>query len=347
MGIWYTTREDVASALDFKESARTRRLDRHIEAGSRAVESQLHRVFYPTVATRYKDWPNNQGSAPWVLRLDKDEIIALTSLVAGGVTIASSDYNLEPVNSGPPYTRIEIKLSSSAVFQAGDTHQRAIAMMGLFGYRNDEEPAGVLENAVASTSTTSIDVTDSAAIGVGQLIRIDNERMRVTSKSMLDTGQNIAGNLTASTSDVIVPVSNGAAYSLDEVILVDAERMQIQDISGNNLIVKRAYDGTVLASHTTGADVYAPRTLTVVRGAHGTTAATHSDATAIVKHVPPGLVQELCRAESINDFLQSSSGYARTIGSEGAERLVGGRGLADIRSQAFAAHGRKMRHRAV
>jgi hypothetical protein len=28
------------------------------------------------------------------------------------------------------------------------------------------------------------------------------------------------------------------------VILVDAERMQIQDISGNNLIVKRAYDGT-------------------------------------------------------------------------------------------------------
>jgi hypothetical protein len=41
-------------------------------------------------------------------------------------------------------------------------------MTGLFGYRNDEEPAGALENAVASTSTTSIDVTDSAAIGVGQ-----------------------------------------------------------------------------------------------------------------------------------------------------------------------------------
>src|SRR5690606_22447868 len=56
---WYTTRETVKAALDYKETARNdAQVDRAIESASRAVEGLLHRRFYPETATRYFDWPN-------------------------------------------------------------------------------------------------------------------------------------------------------------------------------------------------------------------------------------------------------------------------------------------------
>lgn len=347
MGIWYATREDVKRALDSAETARNNgQVDRAIGAASRSVEGLLKRRFYPEAATRYKDWPNDQYARPWRLWLDKDELISVTTLTAGGVVVPAADYFLEPANDGPPYTHIEIDLASTAAFSSGDTHQRAIEITGVFGYSADEEAAGQLAEAL-DASETAVDVTDSEAIGVGDIIKVDSERMIVTGKSMLDTTQNIGANLTAQANDVTVAVTTGSAYRVDEVILVDSERMLIVDIAGNNLTVKRAWDGSVLAAHTAPADIYAPRTLTVTRGALGTTAATHADTTAITRHVVPELVRDLCIAEALNQLQQEASGYARTAGSGESERLVGGRGLADIRREARAAYGRKARKRAI
>jgi hypothetical protein len=347
---WYASREDVKSSLDFKETARNNALvDRALKAATGTVESTLKRVFYPTQTTRYKDWPNSQHTAPWIVRLDRDELISLDILVAGGVTIAPSDYFLEPVNSGPPYTRIEINLASSASLSSGDTWQRAIAMTGLFGYRNDEVPAGALDGAIGSTSATSIAVTDSSLVGVGNLIRVDNERLVVTGKAMRDTTQNLQVSLTANKNNETVVVSDGTKFHVGEVILIDSERMLIDDLAGNSLTVKRAWDGTTLAAHTAPtADIYAPRLLTVVRAALGTTAATHSDATAVVKHTPPGLVQELCVAEAVVYLKYGAAGWASTVTQQDSKReKVPVRGIEQIRTEAIAAHGRKMRHRAV
>jgi hypothetical protein len=127
---------------------------------------------------------------------------------------------------------------------------------------------------------------------------------------------------------------------------LDSERMLIVDIAGNNLTVKRAWDGTVLAAHT-GSSIYAPRTLTVTRGALGTTAAIHTTAAAITCHVVPGLVRELCIAEATNLLLQGASGYARTIGAGDYTKESSGTGLANLRDQVYAAYGRKSRIRAA
>jgi hypothetical protein len=102
-----------------------------------------------------------------------------------------------------------------------------------------------------------------------------------------------------------VPVASGSAFAVDEAILIDAERMLITDIAGNNLIVKRGWDGTVLAPHTTGAHVYAPRSLAVRRAVLGTIASTHTLGTAVARWDPPGPVNQLTIAEALNTCSRS------------------------------------------
>lgn len=348
MGVTYATREAVKAALDSAETARNNTtVDRALESASRDVEKLCHRKhFYPQNATRYFDWPDPRRSRSWRLWLDADDVISVTTLTAGGTTIVAADYFLEPANSGPPFTSVEIDLASSAAFTAGATHQRAIAITGVFGYRADESTAGALAEELDG-SETAIDVTDSSAIGVGDLIRVDNERMLVTGKSMLDTGQNCSA-LTASASGTSITGVTAGTIVVGETILVDSERMLVVDVAGTTLTVKRAWDGSVLAVHSNGADIYAPRTLTVTRAAVGTTAATHSTAAAILRYDPPGLVRDLVVAEALNQLQQEGSGYARTVRSSGGMTDTGGGGMADagggglpdLRTRCRRAHGR-------
>ncbi|WP_049562236.1 hypothetical protein [Nonomuraea sp. SBT364] len=353
---WYCTREDVKRALDVKETARSNaQVDRAIDSASRTVEGRLHRRFYPETATRTFDWPNAQRARPWRLWLDQHELASVTTLMAGGVTVASSDFLLYPTG-GPPYNRLEIDLDSSAAFASGDTHQQAISIAGVYaGCPLDEAPAGALAEAL-DASETSVDVTDAAAVGVGDILRVGTERMIVTGRAMLDTGQNIAADLTASNASVTVTVTDGTAYAVDEVLLVGSERMLVVDVAGNDLTVRRAWDGSVLAAHTAGADVYAPRTLTVTRGALGTTAAAHDTAAAVVRHLVPGLVRDAVVALALAQLLGEQGGYtaagARSAasgsvaGSRPQSRQVGG-GAGDVLAMAFDAYGRKARTRAV
>lgn len=349
-GVWYTTREEVKAELDVKETARSNaRIDRAIEDASRRAEGLCQRKFFPVQATRFFDWPPRAGSTPWVLRLDDQELISLSTLASGGRVITSDEYNLEPVNSGPPYTRIEIKLSSNAALGGGDTYQRDVQGTGLWGYRNTEATTGVTAE-VLDDSETAVDVdgATSAAVGIGSIVRVDSERMLVTGRTQLSTGQTLGGTgLTNQNSNVTVPVQNGAVFAAGEVILIDSERMLVEDIAGNNLTVRRAWDGSTIAAHTVGATIYAPRTLVVTRGALGTTATAHATGSAVALWVPPGPVRQLVLAEALTDLLQGRSGYARTAGSGENERETSGKGLADLRASAYTQCGRKARMRSV
>jgi hypothetical protein len=343
--VLYCSREDVKHATETAETARNNtQIDRAIAAASESIDNLTRRRFYPQIATRYFDWPDTQNATTWRLWLNQHELISITTLTAGGETIAASDYFLYPTD-GPPYTRLEIDLSSTASFGGGDTHQRDVAITGVFGYSADEAAAGALAEAL-DASETAVDITDSALIGIGQLIKVDSERMQVTGKSMLTTGQTLQTAMTADDANVTCVVSNGAAFAAGETILLDAERMLIEDIAGNSLIVKRAFDGSVLAAHT-GSTIYAPRTLTVERGVLGTTAATHTTSTAITKHVVPSLVRDLCIAEALNTVQQESTGYARQIGKGESARELYARGLRDLRQQVYEGFARRNRIRAV
>jgi hypothetical protein len=343
----YATREQVKRALDIAETARSNaQIDRALADATEAIHGLCHRVFYPTLATRYFDWPDEQMGTWYRLWLDASELISVTTLVSGGTTIAASDYLLEPQRYGPPYNRVEVLLSSRATLGGGNTWQRDITITGLFGYRLDEGSAGTLTAAVSSTTATTVNIGDSSVIGVGDLIRVDDERMLVTGKRALTTGQTLQADLTASAAATTVAVTNGAAYAVDETILLDSETMLIVDIAGNNLIVRRAWDGSTLAAHT-GSIIYAPRTLVVERGALGTTAATHANGTSVVRFDPPPLVKRLAIAEALVQLGLESAGYARTSRSGDGQQRQSYDAVGDLRDQVYTAHGRKTRLRAV
>ncbi|MEW2420442.1 hypothetical protein AB0911_07850 [Streptomyces nigra] len=355
MGVWYATREDVMRALDIKLTARTAgQIDRALESASRDVEDFCKRTtFAPTTATKSFPYPGAQTGTPWRLWLDANTLISVTTLTSAGVTIADTDYFLEPNEAGPPYTHVEIDLASSAAFSSGDTHQRAISITGLWGYRNDETTVGVLAAAIGSTAVTtvSVDGAASALLGVGSVLRVGTERMLVTGRSMLGTGQSLGSDVDQQMKTVTIPVASGAAFAANEVILIDGERMLIVDIAGNTLIVKRAWDGSTAAAHSSGAEIYAPRTLTVERGALGTTATTHADAAPVVRWDPPGPVRLLTIAEAINAVTLEQAGYAKVLrsgeGGGASERNRDQKGIERIRQQVYDSHGRKGRVRAV
>lgn len=306
----YVTRESIKAAFDIKSTARAdAQVDRAIEAASRDVDGDLRRRFYPEDATY--TFPAPQCG---LLFLDKSigfDLVSLDSMTVNGVAVAASDRDLLPVE-GPPFTRIEF--GSSVSF---GSDRRPVSITGTWGFDNRTEPAGQLAAAIDDV-TMGVDVSDSAAIGVGALVTVESERMIVTGKSMLDTTQDLVSGLTASSSDVTATVADGSTFSVGEVLLVGFERMLIVDIAGNDLFVKRAWDGSVLVAHSVGADVFASRRLTVERGALGTTAAAHAVDTSLVRQMYPGPVVAYAAAQAEHLVLKE-------ITAQGGE--VGGRGV--------------------
>jgi hypothetical protein len=342
----YCTREAVARAVDIKATARLNwQIDRAIQSAARNIEGHLHRKFYPLDTTRYFDWPNRQNGRSWRLWLDQHELIAVDTLTAGGVTIPADDYFLYPVD-GPPYNRIEVDLSSTSSFTVGATTQRDIAVAGTFGHSFDTDPAGTLAAAVSTTTATSVTVSDGSLIGVGDLLIADDERMLVYERATIDTGQtNLAGAATASASDEAITVSDGTVVHVGEVLLLGSERLLIVDVTGTTVTVKRAWDGTTLATHAPGTALYAYRTLSVRRGQLGTTAATHTSGVGLAIHRVPSLVQDLAVAESAHRVMQETGGYVDAQG-EGTVQGVGA-ALPDLWGEVETAYGRKARIRAV
>lgn len=349
----YATREEVKAAADFKLTARNdAQIDRACESATDSVEGLLHRVFYPQLATRYFDWPNFQYAYPWRYWLDNKEIADITNPVpvvtTGGTVVPTADLIWRPENSAPPFTYLELNRSTNAGFGAGPTPQQDVAITATYGYWLKTTPGGALAAAVNDTTGTSVTVTNSIGAGVGDLVTIDSERMLVTDKAMANTGltQQGTGCGAANNADVALALGtgNGSKVFVGETLLLDSERMLIVDIAGDTATVKRAWDGSVLATHT-AASIYAPRTWSVQRGATGTTAATHLNSAPIVRALYPGLVKELAVGEALVEVRQQIGAYAAAQGTGSATQKNIGQGLDDVRDRCYARFGRKARIR--
>lgn len=347
--IWFTTRENVKRGLDAQETARNNLLtDRAIAAATRDVVHLCHRQFAPTVSTRVFDWPNQQYARPWRLWLNQHELISVDSITSGGVPLTPQQYFLEPANDGPPYRSIEINLADDGAFTSGATHQRTIAIAGLYGHTDDNLTAGTLAApADAAQASITVDGPASATVGVGSLLRLGTERVTVTGRRQTATGQTLAADLGKDMAAGRITVADASGVAIGEKLLIDAEYVDVIDIAGDSLVVKRAVDGSTLAAHTAGALLYAPRMLTVTRAAAGTTAASHIAGTSVEEWQPPAPVRELTEAWATHTLLQKSSGYARIVGSGEGQREASGRGLAELRTRVYNGYGRKARKRAV
>lgn len=346
----YSTREEVKRALDINQTARSdAQVDRAIEAARGDVEGLCHRRFYNVIATQYFDWPNFQRAYPWRIWFDERELADTTVNVpvvtSGGNVITAGNILWGPWNYSPPFTFLELDRSKSGSFGQGSTPQKNVAVTGTFGYWDKQQAAGTLAVAMSDTTSTTATVSNSATIGVGDVLIVGSERMLVQDRAMADTSQaQQSGLTTAQASDVLLGVTTGSAYHIGENLQLDAEQVLVTSITGNSLTVKRAFNGTLLATHAS-AEIYAPRALTVTRGDLGSTAATHLQNATVNIQVIPSLVKELSLAEAINHVLQETTGYARSL-PQGAG-VVPGTGLPDLRDRCYTAFGRKNRKRVI
>ncbi len=354
MQIPYATCEQVSASLEVLNSAyATAKIYNTILAASRSAEGFLHRRFYPELRTVSFDWPTSRSNASWEIDLEDQELISLTEVQSGGTVITSSCILRRGDDlAEPPYSTLAINLTTSAAFSAGSTWQQAIQVEGLFGANDtDTSFAGAaLSGAIGSTSATSVVIAPSSgelSPGIGSLLLVDSERMLVLNRRMSSVGITTSQALTDLQSNTSFTTAGASSLAIGETILIDSERMRIKDIAGSTVIVERAYDGTVLGSHSSGSTIYGLRTLTVKRGVLGSTAATHSDAAPVYVHEYPPLLNQLVVAETIVMLEQNAAAYARTIGTGAGTREAAGLGLDDVRERAYRELGRKQRSRAI
>lgn len=337
MANFYCGRRAVKRAAGINGADQNTIVMRLIEAASRLIDQETRRRFIPETATRLYRWPNRLSRGGYILWLDRD-LLSISTLQAKAqnstpTTIVAADYFLEPQSLGPPYDRIEIDLSSSAAFEAGDTPQRSISVAGSWGYGNATKAGGTVSSGLAAdAAAVSFVCSDSSLIDVGDTLLIQSEQLFVSGRASAALGTILLdGALTATKSQVSVTVDPAHGIVTGEVVLVDSERMFVEAVSGNVLTTVRAYDGSTLAAHADNTAVHIYRTLTVVRGVNGTTAAVHANATAISVYTPPPDITNLCLAETIAMFSQERAQWGRELGgAEGAAELTG-RALSDLR----------------
>jgi hypothetical protein len=186
-------------------------------------------------------------------------------------------------------------------------------------------------------------VANGALVGVGAIVRAGAERMFVTDRNMTDSGQTTQQILPAANNSVLVPVADGAAFAAGEVTMIDGEKMLVDEVAGNNLIVKRAWDGSVLAAHDSGVPVFVNRGITVARGQLGTSATTHTADTPIATHMAPAPIRTLAVGETLGRLGLERAGYAMAINRGEMTKI--GVGLPDLWAQTMAAYQRKIRVR--
>lgn len=349
MGVpWYTTRERVASAMSAASSvAVATEIDDAIAAATDSINRLCQRDdFAPWIGTRYFPEGSPGRRRTRALYFDQYSLTAEpTAVTVDGTAVTVSDLIFLPVN-GPPFTAMEPDETGSASVHGAE--RGSVAVTGTWGHCTDvQATAGITVGAVnASVTTLVVDGTAASRIGVGTILTAGTERLTVTGRGAITTSQTVQTPMTASAAGTGLAVTTGSAFAVGELLLVDTESMIVAGIGGNTLVVDRAVDGSVLASHT-GSTIYAYRSLTVVRGDRGSTAASHTDGTALTRWVPPPGIGALARAEAINTVLSEAAGYARTVGSGEAIRNASGAGLKVLRDQVQATYGRMMRHRAV
>jgi len=211
---WYCSREDVMAALGKLTARDSAQVDIAVAAATESIEELTGRVFYPTYATRYFDFPDFSTATRARIWLDDSDLLDVETITSAGTAV--TQYFLYPANS-VPYDRVETDRSNLSGFNYGDTSQRSIVITGTFGYTDADIAVGTLVSGINS-AVTALRVSDASSVGVGNQIRIGTERLIVTAKNAVDSGQTVLNSLTANVGNVSISVTSGAAFNLYEVI---------------------------------------------------------------------------------------------------------------------------------
>lgn len=342
---WYVTREAFKRAANIEGTDLHPVIDRHIGAGSRLVDGLSHTRFIPLTATRYLPYSNRylRGGKLYF----QEDLWSLTSLKDQGTTLrtltADTHFTLEPANFGPPYHWAEILQSQAISFESGaTTPQRSFQIIGQWSRYSATKPASQLDGAI--TSGTTLQVDDGSKVEVGNTLLIESEAIFVSERDEVDLAKNTTAALTVDDTEVTIALEDPATdLAVGELIRIDGEKMRVMAVnSATSVVVERAVDGSNLAAHLSGADIYVFRRFTVERGVNGTTSASHADNTAISKYTVPGPIEELAVAEAVAAYQQERGGWGGVFGASGYQGEWSQRSLDALRERVLGQYRRHL-----
>ncbi len=303
----YCTLAELLDDLDEPGALKEAAVMRYIRAASDYIDQKIGR-FIPVTETRRYD-----GNG--LLEMFIDLCLAVTSLTLDATAITSTQYLLYPRSrhwENGPYNVLIIDPDATEL-SCWTAERDVVIIVGRWGLYEDTEATGATVSS-QSSSETSLAASSGAAVSPGAVLLIESEQELVTATG--DPSDSTANtNEAVDISEEEIDVTDGTKVYTGETIRVDYEQMLVIGIKGNTLMVRRGYNGTAKATHSTSTDVYVYRTFTVSRGVNGTTAAAHSSK-AISRYMAPYDVNWLARQMAGLMWKKARSGFAGKVGNQ-------------------------------
>lgn len=165
-------------------------VDGAIHAMSRFIGQYTDRAFVPYRDTKYwyfsdsrfLRWGYGYNAMPSIIPLPED-LIVTNSLTWDGTALSASYYRESPPNE-LPYDAIIF--DSSNLPARGTDFDASLAISAIWGYRTSLVDAWVTISSsvtLASSSTTSLSVTDASLYKTWQYLKIEDEYLQVTARN--------------------------------------------------------------------------------------------------------------------------------------------------------------------
>lgn len=135
MASGYPKFQDIKHYLGIENSNQDALLVATLKRAIATFENMCGRSFVPKTETRYFDSDGEEVISGNRLFLRSGDLLAITTLKVDGLLIPATDYYL---SGAPPYYVVKILNSSTYSFKDyGDTPERAIEIVGSWGYETD------------------------------------------------------------------------------------------------------------------------------------------------------------------------------------------------------------------
>ncbi|MBN8654826.1 MAG: hypothetical protein J0M11_03750 [Anaerolineae bacterium] len=308
----FATVNEIHEGSELRGSEKEFRVFEKLLAASQLLTMRVGH-FLPVLETRTLNAPKTSTKLFLPFSL-----LSLTSIVNDGTTLSGSDYLLKPDGghwANGPYTYLEIDPDATNL-SAWDTDADGIVITGRLGLFNATLALGAtLGAALSDTTGTLLQVSNGAKVSPGAVLLVDSEWLFVRETTTPVTAVTTLGAALDANAETCT-VASGAALNVGEIIRFDFEQAKVIDINSNSVYLQRGWNKTTKTSHLINANVDVYRKFTIDRGVNGSTAATHTQGTAISRQQIPADVNELTRKIAVRMLKDAATGYAGRTGDE-------------------------------
>ena len=132
----WTTAAEIRDLTDIDSGVEDGLLIGLIADAEAHIVTQTERQFTAAAATRYYDPTDPTVVDGPYLYLDED-LVSVTTLTNGdsNVLTVTTEYILQPVNTGPPYDTVQLVTSGGIFWTYATDHEKAISLLGSWGYQ--------------------------------------------------------------------------------------------------------------------------------------------------------------------------------------------------------------------